>query len=60
VRLECHERGLRSIPLSGGDCTPDDVDMPEMDAVEAADGEGHGSDWARGESKMNVQVSTFS
>jgi hypothetical protein len=53
MRLEGDEGRLRAIGFGGGNCTTDDVDVTDMHTVEAADGDGRGSDRARGEPQMD-------
>jgi hypothetical protein len=60
MRLEGDKGRLCAICLGGGDGATDDIDMTEMHAVKAADGDGRGSDGARREPHMDLQVSTFS
>jgi hypothetical protein len=49
MRLEREEGRLRAVSLGGGDSAADDIDVTEMNAVEAADSDGRGPDRARGE-----------
>src|ERR1700682_4594702 len=60
MRLEGDEGRLRAICLGRGAGATDDINGTKMHAVEAADGDGRGSDRARREPQMDLQVSTFS
>ena len=58
--LEGDQRGLSARLARPAHGTTDDVEMSEVNAVKAADRQGHGPDRFRGQPKMDLQLSTFS
>ena len=60
MRLERDERGLSAGLARGGDGVLDNVAVPAMHAVEAADGQSDRTNVARREPEMDLQLSTFS
>jgi hypothetical protein len=53
VRLESDECRLSAVGRGSGDGATDDIDVTEMNTVEASDGDGGRPDGARREPQMN-------